>query len=144
MTESNETAAIGVYEDHAAAENAVKELKKAGFDMNKLSVVGRDHHTEEEIVGYYHTGDRMKAWGKRGAFWGGIWGLVLGAAFFVLPGIGPIAVAGPLVNAIVTALGGATIVGGSGVLGAALAGRGIHDTGAEGRHGEYIVDCLHA
>ena len=52
MTESNDTAAIGVYEDHAAAENAVKELKKAGFDMNKLSVVGRDHHTEEEIVGY--------------------------------------------------------------------------------------------
>ncbi len=125
MTKSNETAAIGVYEDHTAAEKAVKELQKAGFDMNKLSVVGRDHHTEEEVVGYYHTGDRMKAWGKRGAFWGGIWGLVLGSAFFAVPGIGPIAVAGPLVNAIVTALGGATIVGGSGVLSAALAGLGV-------------------
>jgi uncharacterized membrane protein len=118
-------ATIGVYEDHTTAENAVKELQKAGFDMKKVSVVGRDHHTEEEVVGYYNTGDRMKAWGKRGAFWGGIWGLLLGSAFFAVPGIGPIAVAGPLVNAIVTALGGAALVGGSSVLGAALAGLGI-------------------
>jgi hypothetical protein len=31
----------------------------------------------------------MKAWGKRGAFWGG----VFGSAFFVILGIGPIVLA---------------------------------------------------
>ena len=125
MNPSDESVAVGVYEEHGAAEKAVFALQKAGFDMNKISVVGRDHHSEGEVVGYYHTGDRMKAWGKRGVFWGGIWGLVLGSAFFAVPGIGPIAVAGPLVNALVTALGGAAIVGGSSVLGAALANLGV-------------------
>jgi hypothetical protein len=63
---------VAVYKDHASAEAAVKELQKAGFDMKKLSVVGRDYHTEEQVVGYYNTGNRMKLWGKWGAFLGGM------------------------------------------------------------------------
>jgi hypothetical protein len=35
--------------------------------------VGKEYHTEEQVVGHYNTGDRMKYWGKMGAFWGGIW-----------------------------------------------------------------------
>jgi uncharacterized membrane protein len=46
-------------------------------------------------------------WGKMGAFWGGIWGMFLGGAFFAIPGIGPVLVAGPLVAWIVGALEGA-------------------------------------
>ena len=64
--------------------------------MQKLSIVGKDYQTEEEVVGYYTTGDRMKAWGKTGAFWGGLWGLLFGSAFFLIPGIGPLLAAGPL------------------------------------------------
>jgi hypothetical protein len=30
-----------------------------------------------------------------GAFWGGLWGLLFGAAFFAIPGIGPVVIAGP-------------------------------------------------
>jgi hypothetical protein len=125
MTSSDDKAVVGIYDTHTAAENAVKELQKAGFDMKKLSIVGKDYHTEEHVVGYYNTGERMKAWGKIGAFWGGIWGLLFGAAFFVVPGIGPIAVAGPLVGWIVGALEGAVTVGGLSAVGAALAGIGI-------------------
>jgi len=29
----------------------------------------KGYHTEEDVVGYYNTGDRMKHWGKMGAFW---------------------------------------------------------------------------
>jgi len=93
--------------------------------MTKLSIVGRDYHTEENVVGYYNTGDRMKAWGKSGAFWGGLWGMLFGSAFFFVPVIGPIVVAGPLVAWIVGALEGAAVVGGLSVLGAALVGIGI-------------------
>ena len=32
--------------------------------MKKLSIVGRDYHTDENVVGYYNTGDRMKYWGE--------------------------------------------------------------------------------
>lgn len=79
--------------------------------MKKLSIVGKDYHTEEQVVGYYHTGDRMKYWGKLGAFWGGLWGILLGAAFFWIPGIGPLVVAGPLVYAIIGGLEGAVAIG---------------------------------
>jgi len=116
---------IATYGTHERAEEAVKALQRQGFEMTKLSIVGKDYHTEEHVVGYYNTGDRMKAWGKFGAFWGGLWGLLFGAAFFFVPGIGPIVVAGPLVAWIVGALESAVVVGGLSALGAALVGIGI-------------------
>ncbi len=116
---------VAVYKTHSAADDAVKCLQKAGFEMKKISVIGNDYHTEEHVVGYYNTGDRMKAWGKMGAFWGGLWGILFGAAFFVIPGVGPMVVAGPLVSAIVGGLEGAVIVGGVSALGAGLASMGI-------------------
>jgi uncharacterized membrane protein len=120
-----ENAVVAVYNTHTEAEAAVKELQRSGFDMKRLSIVGKDYHTEEHIVGYYNTGDRMRYWGKLGAFWGGLWGFLFGSAFFFIPGIGPVLVAGPLVSWIVGALEGAVITGGLTALGAALYGIGI-------------------
>jgi uncharacterized membrane protein len=116
---------VAIYDTHTAAEAAVKELHKAKFDMRQLSIVGKDYHTEEHVVGYYTTGDRMRYWGKLGAFWGGLWGFLFGSAFFWIPGIGPLVVAGPLVSWIVGALEGATIYGGLSALGAGLYSIGI-------------------
>ncbi len=116
---------VAIYETHSQAEEAVKELQRSGFDMKKMSIAGRDYHTDEQVVGYYNTGDRMKHWGKLGAFWGGIWGMLFGAAFFAIPGIGPVLVAGPLVAWIVAALEGAVVVGGVSALGAGLYSIGI-------------------
>ena len=93
--------------------------------MHKLSIVGKGYHTDEHVVGYYNTGDRMKYWGKMGAFWGGFWGLLFGSALFVIPGIGPILAAGPVVAWIVAALEGAVVVGGVSALGAGLYSIGI-------------------
>ena len=72
-----------------------------------------------------NAGDRMKYWGKLGAFWGGFWGLLFGSGFFLIPGIGPLLVAGPLVSWIVGALEGAVVVGGLSALGAGLYSLGI-------------------
>jgi hypothetical protein len=116
---------VAVYGTHQEAEAAVKELQTSGFDMKKLSIIGRDYHTEENVVGYYNTGDRMKYWGKMGAFWGGLWGVLFGAAFFWVPGIGQILVAGPLVSAIVGGLEGAALLGGLDAIGAGLYSIGI-------------------
>jgi uncharacterized membrane protein len=123
MTDTN--AVVAVYDTHSAADDAVKELQKAGFDMKKLSVVGKDYHTDEQVVGYYNAGERMKHWGKLGAFWGGLWGLLFGAAFFWVPGIGPVLVGGPLVAWIIAALEGAVVVGGLSAIGAGLYSLGI-------------------
>lgn len=116
---------VAIYPSHMAAEAAVKKLQLAGFDMKKLSIVGRDYHTDEKVVGYYNVGDRMKAWGKTGAFWGGLWGFLFGSAFFWIPGVGPLLVAGPLVSWIVGALQGAIVVGGLSAIGAGLYSLGI-------------------
>jgi uncharacterized membrane protein len=116
---------VAVYPSHTAAEAAVKELQKSGFDMKKLSIVGRDYHTDEHVIGYYNAGDRMKYWGKMGAFWGGLWGMLFGSAFFLIPGFGPLLVAGPLVAWIVGALEGAVVVGGLSAVGAGLYSLGI-------------------
>ena len=51
--------------------------------------------------------------------------MLFGAAFFFVPGIGPIAVAGPLVSWIVGALDGAVVVGGVSAVGAGLFSIGI-------------------
>jgi uncharacterized membrane protein len=123
MSETN--AVVAIYDSHSQAEEAVKELQRSGIDMKKLSIVGKDYHTEEHVVGYYNTGDRMKYWGKLGAFWGGLWGMLFGAAFFAIPGVGPVLVAGPLVAWIVGALEGAVVVGGMGAIGAGLVSIGI-------------------
>jgi hypothetical protein len=116
---------VAIFESHMQAEQAVKELQQGGFDMKQLSIVGRDYHTDEHVVGYYNTGDRMKYWGKAGAFWGGIWGLLFGSAFFWIPGVGPLLVAGPLVAAIMGGLEGAVVFGGLNALGAGLYSIGI-------------------
>jgi hypothetical protein len=142
MTDTN--AVIAVYQDHSAAEHAVKALQKSGFDLTKLSIVGKDYHTAEQVVGYYNAGDRMKYWGKQGAFWGGFWGLLFGAAFFWVPALGPVLVGGPLAALIVAGLEDAVVVGGLSAIGAGLFSLGIpkdsivtYETAIKA--GEYLV-----
>jgi hypothetical protein len=118
-------AVVAVYPSHPALEVAIKELQGSGFDMTKLSIVGKDYYTDQQVVGYYNAGDRMKYWGTMGAFWGGLWGLLIGAAFFWVPGVGPLLVAGPAAAWILGGLEGAVVVGGLSALGAGLYGIGI-------------------
>ena len=121
----HQNTAIALFDQHSQAEKAVRELQEAGFDMKAVSIVGKGYHTEETVVGYYTAGDRMKYWGKNGAFWGGIWGLLFGSAFFVIPGIGPLIAAGPIVAWVVAALEGAAFVGGISAIGAGLYSIGV-------------------
>lgn len=123
MSEHN--AVVAIYNTHTEAEAAIKELQRAAFNITKLSIVGKDYHTDEHVVGYYNTGDRMKYWGTLGAFWGSLWGMLLGAGFFAIPGIGPVLVAGPLLGWVLGALEGAVVTGGMTALGAGLYSLGI-------------------
>jgi uncharacterized membrane protein len=122
---SEKNSVVAIFDTHNQAEDAIRELQKYGIDMKELSIVGKDCHTEENVVGYYNTGDRMAYWGKQGAFWGGFWGLLFGSAFFWVPGVGQILVGGPLVMWIVGALEGAAVTGGISALGAGLYSIGI-------------------
>jgi len=122
---ATQNSVVAVYATHTEADQAVKELQHGGVDMQTLSIVGKGYHTDEHPVGYYNAGDRMKYWGKAGAVWGGFWGLLFGSAFFMIPGLGPILAAGPVVAWIVAGLEGAVQVGLLGALGAGLYSIGI-------------------
>lgn len=112
--------AVAVFPNHEAAESAVKSLATAGFEMKNLSVVGKGYHSEEKVVGFYSTGDRIKFWGSRGAFWGGFWGLFFGGLFMTIPVVGRVVVLGYLATIVAAGIGNAIVVGGLSALGAAL------------------------
>jgi hypothetical protein len=116
---------VAIFNQHTQAETAIKELQRSGFDMKELSIIGKEYESDEKVVGYYTTGDRMQYWGKNGAFWGGLWGFLFGSAFFMIPGVGPFLMFGPIVSWVVGALEGAVLVGGMSAIGAGLYSIGI-------------------
>jgi hypothetical protein len=120
-----ENSVIAVFPDHLTAESAVKALAENGFAMKSLSVVGRGYHTQEKVIGFYNTGDRIKFWGARGAYWGALWGLFFGGLFVVTPIAGPVVALGYLGALALGAIESAAIVGGLSALGAALYGLGV-------------------
>lgn len=125
MEKANADTVIAVFADHPAAETAVKKLTTAGFEMKNLSIVGKGYHTDEKVVGFYNAGDRIKFWGMRGAFWGGLWGLFLGGLFMTIPVVGHVIVLGYLATIAVAGIENAAVVGGLSALGAALYSIGV-------------------
>ena len=125
MTIDKTDIAVAVYDLHTQAEDAVKALQRAGFDMKKISIIGRDYHTEEHVVGFLNAGDRAKVFGKLGAFWGGLMGVLFGSALMFVPVVGHVIVLGPLAATIFGGLQGAVLVGGASALVGALMAVGI-------------------
>jgi hypothetical protein len=120
---------VAVFDRHQDAELAVTELQAAGFEMSKLSIVGRELDPEKHGLCFYNAGNRVKYWGKQGAFWGTVLGFVFAPAFFWIPGIGPIVIGGivgsVLMGALEGAAVGAAIGGGTSALAGALACLGL-------------------
>lgn len=143
---------MAFYSGLEEAEGALRRLLAADFPMDRISLLGRCASSGDDPLGVYYesAGERMKGWGRMGAFWGGLWGLVTGAAgMFLLPGLGPLMAAGPVVQALAGAAGGAAVTGGlmAGAGAASQLAVGVHRMGvpeerldetrdllAEGRH----------
>ncbi|MEH2091824.1 general stress protein [Nostoc sp.] len=78
---------VKVFPSHVEAETAVLELQKAGFDMQKISIIGKDYQTTEHIRGFLTWKDTAKAGageaGYWGSFFGGLFGILTGGWFAV-------------------------------------------------------------
>jgi hypothetical protein len=129
METTTEHNGVAIFDCHEEAEAAIRELARSGFDVRKLSVIGRELHGEEHAVGFYGAGERAKYWGKRGAFWGAIVGILFSPAFFWIPGVGFILTGGLISSLLLGTLEGAAVGaaagGGGSALVAALSGMGI-------------------
>jgi hypothetical protein len=124
MTERQATV-IAVYPDHASAEDAVRRLQKEGIPMANMSIIGKDFQAVDKPIGFITTGDVAKSGAKVGAWTGGLFGLLVGAAFLILPGVGPVVIAGPLAAALLGGIEGAIAGAAFGGLTGALVGLGI-------------------
>jgi hypothetical protein len=126
---SQTDAVVAVYATHQDAEAAVRKIAGDGLEMKHFSIIGKGYHTEEDVIGFYSAGDRVRFWGSRGAYWGGLWGLLFGGLMLTIPFVGPVMVLGHLAGFVFTAVSsaveGAVVVGGLGALGAALYSIGI-------------------
>jgi hypothetical protein len=120
---SRQVILVATYDNETGAQSAIELLRDKGVALDMLSVLGRVHASGDDVLGIYYSGvgSQVKAWARQGALWGGVWGLLAGAAaMFVLPVVGPVFAAGPVVEAIVVSLGGG--IAGAATGGAVLAG----------------------
>jgi hypothetical protein len=120
-----------VYQDEEMAKGIVNRLIDKNYQMDLISVLGRVRAMGDDTLGFYHlnVGERMKAWGKQGAFWGGFWGLLAAAAgFFSIPGVGVVAAVVNMAEAITGgALLGALVMAGAAAI--SQLGAGFHRAG---------------
>jgi uncharacterized membrane protein len=89
------------------AEKAVQALQRAKFPIEQVSIITKDISTEKKVHGYVTACDVSKQGATTGAWLGGIFGLLVGAAFLWVPGVGPVIVAGSLAAALLGGVEGA-------------------------------------
>jgi hypothetical protein len=112
---AQESSVVAVFADMDQAEDAVQKLAAGGFPVGQVSIIAQNLGTEKKVHGFVTSCDVAKASARTGAWVGGIFGLLVGAAFLWLPGVGPLVVAGSLSSALLGGLEGA--VGGAALTG---------------------------
>lgn len=142
--------AIGTFPTVHAAEQALHELERSGFPMEKVSVIARDNRTNS-LAGVdvnKPVGNKADEGAKTGAVsggaLGGLTGLLVGLGVLAIPGIGPVMLAGAGATVLATALSGTAIGAATGGLLGALVGLGIPEKEAKiysdrVSRGDYLV-----
>jgi hypothetical protein len=93
--------------------NAISRVDRAEYELEGGGAPSeRQRTTHREAKRVYTTGDRMRAWGRVGVFWGLVWGALFGPEFFVTPGLRTAFGLAPVASWIVGALEGAVVLGG--------------------------------
>ncbi|MEG4572906.1 histidine kinase [Microcoleus sp. N3A4] len=143
--------AVGVFSTRRETEHALSELRAAGFDMERVSVIAKDADSKGEIAGLdvQESADNKADEGATkgaltGGTLGGLTGLLVGLGLVAIPGIGPIMLAGASATAIATTLAGTALGAAAGSLIGALVGLGIPEEEAKAYNervarGDYLV-----
>jgi hypothetical protein len=98
-------ATLSVFKSEVDAEAAVRQLARNGYDLSKVSMVGRDGDRAVPVETYRDENLPGGSPAMVGASWGGIRAMLVGSGFFLVPGIGALVVAGPLLTLIVRSMG---------------------------------------
>ena len=110
---------IAAFSEYQEADAVVEKIIAGGFNLKNFSLVGRGYPSRGQLIHFYKTVDRMKFWGRKGAFWGSLAGFLLGQLFLngmlTLPQRSLI-----IINLLAWMLIGSLIIGGGVALVAAL------------------------
>lgn len=155
MNLTTDKQALGIFATRQEAEQALNELRDAGFAMNQLSIIAKqgDLHAHDqgqaeartqELTETTHVDEGAKAGAGTGAAVGGITGLLVGLGTLAIPGVGPIMLAGAAATALATTLAGTAIGTAAGGLVGGLIGLGIPEDRAHAyqervARGDYLL-----
>jgi hypothetical protein len=99
-------ARIFIYRTHRSAEAAVSALQGSGYDLQKLSVIGRDCPNASAGMAGASLTEMRRSLTEWRSFWYRMWRILRGEAFVNIEGIGCILAAGPLANSMLSTQGG--------------------------------------
>ena len=109
---------VGLFDNFSEAEAVVRDLERAGYDRNDISLVANEtsRGSARTTTTTTRSGDGGAAEGAGtgaviGGVTGGVAGLIASLAGLAIPGIGPVLAAGPLVAAL-TGAGVGAVAGG--------------------------------
>jgi len=105
---------VGTFDNIQTAYAVANDLISAGFSRSDVSVVAHDPNKEYAAYTddrFVDPGDDVAAGAGIGAAIGGLGGLLVGLGALVIPGVGPVIAAGPLLAAL-TGAGVGAVTGG--------------------------------
>jgi hypothetical protein len=100
---------IGIFDDYDAAGNVIDGLKTAGFTAEQISILGKDVEDMRSVTSHVLETEKPDKFVKNMTIGGAVGGLLIGLASAVIPGIGSLLVAGPIMAAISGAAAGTYI-----------------------------------
>lgn len=100
---------VAHFQTQQQAEDAIIKLKRRGYDITKLSLIGTDCYTEQNVLGYYSIYDQMEKWSSIGLFAVGLTSMIFGSLFFFDLGVGMPNIKMPIIYACIAILIGAVI-----------------------------------
>ncbi len=117
---------VGVYDSLDSAGGGREGAGLPGkFPINQISILAKDIQDEKKVHGYVTACDESKAGARTGAWVGGIFGLLVGAAFLWVPGVGTLVIAGSLAAILLGGAEGALVGAAAGGILSGLAAWGI-------------------
>jgi hypothetical protein len=134
MATTQRDAVVGVFDDPRQANQAVAELRRAGFREEQIGLLAHDKRDALQAppreTGSL-VGEGAIAGAVTGAAGGALW--AIGTAAALLPPIGPVVAGGLLASVLASAAGGAAVTG----LVGALIGLGIPEEEARSYESEF-------
>lgn len=120
-----------LFADRLQAQQAIQDLKAAGFVEDQIGVALRDNNEQGQLVEDTGVHTHAGSGATTGAVVGGLLGLLVGIGALAIPGIGPVIAGGALAHALGAGAAGAVTGAATGGILGGLVGLGIPEHEAQ-------------